>query len=146
MGETTDYSSNPLCATVTISGWFACGNTGKYLSYGVIGSYRVFSELMAYSQEAVHINAKFATLSSNSVSTLPLGNNSNSCLTDTNCKAENVIRPVLPTTSTGTWGWNACCVISGEQTDPFLHVTLNADVLIEVVILTPIDMTFATSM
>ena len=120
MGETINYLDNPLCAAVNISGWFACNNTGKYLSYSVSSGNVVFNEVMAYSQEAVHIKAKSATLSSNSVSTQSLGNNSNSCLTDTNCKADNVIRPVLPTTSSGTWGWDACCVISGEQTDPFL--------------------------
>ena len=46
----------------------------------------------------------------------------------------------------GDGGAYTCCVISGEQTDPFLEVALNADVLIDAVILTPIDKAFANSL
>jgi hypothetical protein len=99
---------------------------------------------MAYSQEAIHIKAKSATLSSDSVSTLNLGSGI-TCMDSNNCKASNLIRSVLKTFSTGTGG-AACCAISGVETDPFLEVALNTDLLIDAVILTPIDRPFATSM
>ena len=122
MGDdgTNNYLNNPLCVDVSIAGWFTCGNTGKYLSFGYgSGYYFVFADIMAYSQEAIHIKAKSATLSSNSVDILSLGSGS-TCLGSTNCKASNVLRAVLRTTSNGLSGDYACCVISGEETDPYL--------------------------
>ena len=102
---------------------------------------------MAYSQEAIHIKAKSATLSSNSASNLSISTYPDvSCMSTSSCKAYNVLRKTLRTVSNGYGGDYTCCVISGEQTDPFLEVALNADVLIDAVILTPIDKAFANSL
>jgi hypothetical protein len=106
-----------------------------------------FNEIMAYSQEAIHIKAKKAILSSESVSNLEIGTTPGlTCLTTLICKAANLIRSTLRTVANGTGSSNTCCVISGEQTDPFLEVSLNAEVLIDAVILTPIDKVFANSL
>ena len=97
---------------------------------------------MAYSQEAIHIKAKSATLSSNSVSYLSISTDPTvSCMTNNNCKAANAISKALRTLATSPS--NTCCIVSGKEIDPFLQVALNADVLIDAVILTPIDKAFA---
>jgi hypothetical protein len=83
------------------SGWYTCDKTGKYLSLGSSTSELKFKEIMAYSQEAIHIKAKSATLSSNSVSNLSISTiDTVSCLTNNNCKAANVITQALRTIAT----------------------------------------------
>jgi hypothetical protein len=62
VGNNTDVALNPVCVllgAMTDSGWHPCPNSMIGTTFGVYtkSSYLYFVEAMAYSQEAIHMNA-----------------------------------------------------------------------------------------
>ncbi len=127
--DTNNYLDNPACKgeLVNYGGWLDCGLTGRYLALTSIGRVSFeFIEVMAYSQYYIHHNAMSSVLSS----TLILRKYPNDCF------AHFVLRSTIVTLPTSTVDGYIC---SEEETTPTLTVTMKADVMIECVLLTPLD-------
>jgi hypothetical protein len=107
-------------------GWLDCGLTGRYLVVTSVQPSFEFIEVMAYSQYYIHHNAMSSVLSS----TLILPGYPNDCF------AHFVLRSTIVTLPTSTVNGYIC---SEEEKTPTLTVTMKADVMIECVLLTPLD-------